>query len=163
MPAEVDDLEQASRMVAKVAWGDEPAVTVGEAIEAMERSRNMTDCALLMAVRSFAARGEHRADGHVNVAAYLQHVCHLKKRQALRLARLSRFLDHQPVLEAAMAEGRIGLDHLELFAELHRERFARGVGRGVSAAGGLRRSRPVRGCGPSGPTPRRRPQPQRCR
>ena len=124
MPAEVEDLEQASRMVAKVAWGDEPAVTVGEAIEAMERSRNMTDCALLMAVRSFAARGEHRADGHVNVAAYLQHVCHLKKRQALRLARLSRFLDHQPVLEAAMADGRIGLDHLELFCDLHRERFA---------------------------------------
>ncbi len=124
MPAEVEDLEQASRMVAKVAWGDEPAVTVGEAIEAMERSRNMTDCALLMAVRSFAARGEHRADGHVNVAAYLQHVCHLKKRQALRLARLSRFLDHQPVLEAAMADGRIGVDHLELFADLHRERFA---------------------------------------
>ncbi len=85
----------------------------------------MTDCALLMAVRSFAARGEHRVDGHVNVAAYLQHVCHLKKRQALRLARLSRFLDHQPVLEAAMADGRIGVDHLELFADLHRERFAR--------------------------------------
>ena len=30
-------------MVAKVAWGNEPAVTVGEAIEAMTRSRNMTD------------------------------------------------------------------------------------------------------------------------
>ena len=35
MPAEVDDLEHASAMVAKVAWGDEPAVVVGEAIEAM--------------------------------------------------------------------------------------------------------------------------------
>ena len=40
MPAEVDDLEQASPMVAKVAWGNEPAVVVGEAIEAMTRSRN---------------------------------------------------------------------------------------------------------------------------
>jgi hypothetical protein len=124
VPAEVDDLEQASRMVAKVAWGDEPGVVVGEAIETMERSRNMTDAALLAAVRSFSARGEHRADGHVNVAAYLQHTCRLKKRQALRIARLARFLDHQPVLAEAMAEGRISLDHLELFADLHRERFA---------------------------------------
>ncbi len=124
MPAEVDDLEQASRMVAKVAWGNEPAVVVGEAIESMTRSRNREDAALLMAVRSFSARGEHRVDGHVDVASYLQHVCHLKKRQALRLARLSRFLDHQPVLEEAMADGRIGLDHLELFCDLHRERFA---------------------------------------
>ncbi len=124
MPAEVDDLEQASAMVVKVAWGDEPAVAVGEAIEAMSRSRNRQDAALLLAVRSFSARGEHRADGHVNVAAWLQHTCRLKKRQALRLARLARFLDHQPVLEEAMADGRIGLDHLELFADLHRERFA---------------------------------------
>jgi hypothetical protein len=124
VPAEVDDLEQASALVTKVEWGNEPVVAVGEAIEAMSRSRNTQDAALLMAVRSFSARGEHRADGHVNVAAWLQHTCHLKKRQALRLARLSRFLDHQPVLEEAMAEGRISLDHLELFADLHRERFA---------------------------------------
>ena len=40
MPAEIDDLEQASAMVAKVAWGNEPAVAVGVAIEAMSRSRN---------------------------------------------------------------------------------------------------------------------------
>ena len=77
-----------------------------------------------MAVRSFSARGEHRVDGHVNVAAWLQHTCRLKKRQALRIARLARFLDHQPVLEDAMADGRISLDHLDLFADLHRERFA---------------------------------------
>ncbi len=124
MPAEVDDLEQASAMVAKVAWGNEPAVVVGEAIEAMSRSRNREDAALLMAVRSFSARGEHRVDGHVNVAAWLQHTCRLKKRQALRIARLARFLDHQPILEAAMADGRISLDHLDLFADLHRERHA---------------------------------------
>ncbi len=124
MPAEVDDLQQASQMVAKVTWGDEPAVVVGEAIEAMHRSRNRTDAGLLLAVRSFSARGEHRVDGHVNVAAYLQHACGLKKREALRLARLSRFLDHQPVLEAAMVEGRISMDHLDLFADVHRERHA---------------------------------------
>ena len=29
-------------MVAKVAWGNEPAVAVGEAIEAMTRSRNLS-------------------------------------------------------------------------------------------------------------------------
>ncbi len=124
MLAEVDDLEQASAMVAKVAWGDEPAVAVGEAIEAMHRSRSRTDAGLLLAVRSFSARGEHRVDGHVNVAAYLQHACGLKKREALRIARLSRFLDHQPVLEAAMVEGRISMDHLDLFTDAHRERFA---------------------------------------
>ena len=77
-----------------------------------------------MAVRSFSARGEHRVDGHVNVAAWLQHTCRLKKRQALRIARLARFLDHQPILEAAIADGRISLDHLDLFADLHRERHA---------------------------------------
>jgi hypothetical protein len=163
VPAEVDDLEQASQMVAKVAWGNEPVVAVGEAIEAMSRSRNTQDAALLMAVRSFSARGEHRADGHVNVAAWLQHTCHLKKRQALRLARLSRFLDHQPVLEEAMAEGRISLDHLELFADLHRERFAGRVDRGLSVVGGLRDGGPVRGRGPPGPTLRRRPGPEGCR
>jgi len=85
--AEVDDLQQASRMVAKVAWGDEPAVVVGEAIEAMTRSQNMAHAGLLLAVRSFSARGEHRVDGHVNVAAWLQHACGLKKREALRLHR----------------------------------------------------------------------------
>ena len=90
----------------------------------MSRSRNREDAALLMAVRSFSARGEHRVDGHVNVAAWLQHTCRLKKRQALRIARLARFLDHQPILEAAIADGRISLDHLDLFADLHRERHA---------------------------------------
>jgi len=124
VPAEVDDLEHASRLAAKVPWGDQPGVVVGEAIEALCRAANAADAALLMAVRSFSARGEHRADGHVNVAAWLQHTCGLKKREALRIARLSRFLDHQPVLEAALADGRISLDHLDLFADLHRERHA---------------------------------------
>jgi hypothetical protein len=123
VPAEVDDLEHASRMAAKVVWGDQPAVAVGEAIEGLHRARNAADAALLAAVRSFSARGEHRADGHVNVAAYLQHTCRLKKRQALRIARLARFLDHQPVLQEALADGRISFDHVELFADLHRERF----------------------------------------
>ena len=72
MPAEVENLEQASRMMAKVAWGNERRRPVGEAIEAMHRSRNMADAGMLMAVRSYSARGEHRVDGHVNVAAYLQ-------------------------------------------------------------------------------------------
>ncbi len=124
MPAEIDDLEHASRLAAKIAWGDLPAVAVGEAIEGLHRARNAADAALLTAVRSFSARGEHRADGHVDVAAFLRHTLPMKKRQALRVARLARFLDHQPVLEEALADGRISFDHVELFADLHRERFA---------------------------------------
>jgi hypothetical protein len=124
VPAEVADLEDASRMAAKVAWGEEPAVVVGEAIEAMLGARNAADAALLSAVRSFAARGEHRAEGHPNVAAWLQHTCRLPKAHAQRLARLSRFLDHHPVLADALAAGRISVDHVSLFAGLHRERYA---------------------------------------
>ena len=71
MPAEVEDLEHASRLAAKVAWGDVPAVAVGEDIVSMVRARASSDAALLAAVRSFSARAEHRADGHVSVAAWL--------------------------------------------------------------------------------------------
>ncbi len=124
MPGEVQDLEHDSRLVAKVAWGDEPATAVGQDIETMLRARSMQDAALLAAVRSFSARGEHRADGHVNVAAWLQHTCGLRKREASRIARLSRFLDHQPALAEAMAEGRIHLEHVDVFADKHRVRFA---------------------------------------
>ena len=136
MPAEVEDLEQASRMTAKVAWGDEPGVTVGEAIEAMERSRNMTDAALLMAVRSFSARGEHRADGRVNVAAYLQHACRLKKRQALRIARLARFPDTYSRLRSVSGMSRAAWKIASL--------SGRDAVMGVSAAG--RPALPVTQC-----------------
>lgn len=124
MPAAIDDLEHASRLVTKVAWGDELATVVGESIEAMLRDRSRQDAALLRAVRSYSARGEHRAEGHAHVASWLQHHGHLPMREAQRLARLSRFLDHQPELDAALAEGRINADHVAVFARVHRERWA---------------------------------------
>ncbi len=124
MPAEIDDLEQASRSAAKVVWGDVPGPVVGEAIKAMVRARAAQDAALLAAVRSFSARGEHRADGHTNVANWLQHTCGMRRREALRIARLSRFVDHEPALAEALAAARISFDHVEVFANAHRERHA---------------------------------------
>ena len=82
MPAEIDDLCQASRLAAKVAWGNLPPVVVGEGIEGLCRARNQADAALLGAVRSFSARGEHRGEGHASVVGWLQHHCGLRKRTA---------------------------------------------------------------------------------
>jgi hypothetical protein len=124
VPAAIDDLDHASHQLTKVAWGDEPAVVVGDSIDAILRARCAQDAALLRAVRSFAARGEHRAEGHANVAAHLQHHGRLPKGEAQRLARLSRFLDHQPALDEALADGRIHAGHVAAFADLHRERWA---------------------------------------
>ena len=104
-----------------------------------------------MAVRSFSARGEHRVDGHVNVAAWLQHACHLKKRQALRIARLSRFLDHQPVLEAAHGRRADQPRSPRAVRRPAPRTPRRGLGRGVPAAGGLRDRGPVRGRRPARP------------
>ena len=124
MPAEVDDLEHASQLVAKVAWGDEPGVAVGEAIEGMNRARNAADAALLLAVRSFSARGEHRAEGHASVAAWLQHTCGLKKRHASAPRPPGPVPGPPTLLEEAMADGRISFDHIESSPTCHRERFA---------------------------------------
>ena len=122
MPAEIDDLCHASRLAAKVAWGNLPPVVVGEGIEGLCRARNQADAALLAAVRSFSGRGEHRGEGHASVVGWLQFHCGLRKRTASRVARLSRFVDKVPTVADALADGVISFDHVEAIADAYRER-----------------------------------------
>jgi hypothetical protein len=121
--AELEDLALASSSVAKVAWGEEPVAVVGEGIEAAVACRQQGEISLLLMVRSFEARGEFRAEGHVSMAKWLQHHCHLRAREAQRIARLGRFLSRLPEAEAPLRDTSLGLDHLEVLASAYRERF----------------------------------------
>lgn len=121
-----DDLEaidESARRLAARGWGDEPGPVVGECLELLGAARNRLDAALLGAVRSFEARGEHRALQYRSVAAWLQHHLHLRRAAAQRIARLARFVTGFPRFEAALAAGRINLDHLEVLAGAHDPRF----------------------------------------
>jgi hypothetical protein len=57
------------------------------------------------------------------MAAWLQHHCRLRKSEARRIARLARFLARLPEVEDALRAGAVGMAHLEVLAEAHRERF----------------------------------------
>jgi hypothetical protein len=124
VPACVDDLFRSSELVAKVSWGDEPVAAVGESMEAINAVRNRADLALLLAVRSYECRGEHRAEGHASVVSWLQHHLHLTKRVAQRTARLARFVSRFPDLEAGMAAGHLSLDHVGAIADHFSEKHA---------------------------------------
>ena len=124
MPVEVEDFVHSGTMVAKVGWGDLPPVVVGDAIEGICRARNLGDAALLGAVRSFEARGEHRGEGHSSVVGWLQHHCRLRKATARRIARLARFLPKLPCVEEALAAGEIGFDHVEVLADAYKDKYA---------------------------------------
>lgn len=123
MPTELDDLDHDSTLVAKLAWGEVPAGVVGDAAEALGAVRNRVDAALLAAVRSFEARGEHRAERYTSVTPWIQHHLRLPKRQARRVARLCRFVERFGRFEAALAAGEISLDHLDVLATAHKQRF----------------------------------------
>lgn len=105
-------------------WGDEPGAVVGDCIEALGSARNQLDAALLRAVRSFEARGEHRALQYASVTGWLQHHLHLRRGEAARVARLARFVTGFPQFEAALAVGAINLAHLDVLADAHDSRFA---------------------------------------
>ncbi len=120
--AEVQDRVHAAEVLAKVAWGDEPAVVVGESIVGIWAGRAQDDVSLLLAVRSFDARAEHRGEGHASVVGWLQHHCRMPKRMARRLARLARFLARLPQAEEVLRAGDLGLEHLEVLADAHTER-----------------------------------------
>lgn len=125
MPACVDELVVQSELVAKVAWGDEPAAAVGVSIEDLHRARCRQDLALLLAVRSLQCRAEHRVEGHANVASWIQHHLHVPKRTAVRIARLSRFLSQHPVLEDGMRAGCLSLDHLDVIERHYKLKHAK--------------------------------------
>ena len=124
MPNCVDDLTTTSEVLAKVNWGNEPPGVVGDAIEELHAARNRQDLATLLAIRSFAARAEHRAEGHNSVTGWLEHHLHLSKRAAARLARLSRFVAAHPCVEDGMAAGHLSLDHVAAIADRYRTKHA---------------------------------------
>ena len=122
MSVELDDLVQASERVAKVAWGDEPVAVLGGSIEAASAAINQLEGVRLGMIRSLEARGEHRAEGHASATPWLQHHCRLKKREARRIARLSRFADRLPAVGEALLSGTVTFEHVEVLADAHKER-----------------------------------------
>jgi Domain of unknown function (DUF222) len=98
-------------------------VAGADSIKAISRARNQIDGALFTAVRSFEARAEHRAEGHASVVPWLQHHCRLRKREARRIARLSRFAFHLEAAGKALGEGSVTFDHVEVLASAYKERF----------------------------------------
>jgi len=114
VPAVVDEVLHHTELLSKTPWGDEPAFGVGESIEAMAVAQARLDLAVLEAIWSFAARGEHRAEGHLSVVPWLQHHLRMKRRTAQRYARLARFVFEHPVLADAMRSGVLSLDHVEV-------------------------------------------------
>ncbi len=124
MPACVDELVVSAELTSKVSWGDEPPAVVGESMEAFGVARNRADLGLLLAVRSFDCRGEHRAEGHSSVVGWLRHHLRMKKRTAQRIARLSRFVSQHQAVEDGMRAGHLSLDHVEVIADRWAARHA---------------------------------------
>ncbi|HYF46884.1 MAG TPA: DUF222 domain-containing protein [Acidimicrobiales bacterium] len=114
MPVVVDEVLHHTEVLSTTSWGDEPAFGVGESIEDLAVVQARVDLTILLAVRSFEARAEHRAEGHASVVPWLQHHLRMKTSTAQRYARLSRFVTAHPVLEEAMRAGTLGLDHVDL-------------------------------------------------
>lgn len=92
------------------------AVTELRELEVLGRQVRARQLELIAQVHQ---RGLHRFDGHASAKVMARHVARLSPPEAARRAREVAALRDLPVVRAAFAAGRIGVDHLDRIGRAH--------------------------------------------
>ena len=85
----------------------------------VEHLRRLVGAAQVDTVAWVDAERLHRIDGHRSVKAHLCHVLKVSPAEAARRAQAARALRDLPEIAAALRCGRIGLDHVQVVAQVH--------------------------------------------
>lgn len=136
-------LRSASALLAQANEHDLTRLTDPEVVEAAELTAQITKLAEAAQVRALARLDVSRAwadDGSRSGAAWVAWHCCLSRGRAGALLKCARQLRDMPSTEAAMAAGRLTIDHVRLLAAAHRadaEAFLADEERLIDAAGRL--------------------------
>jgi len=115
--SEFEDLEQALIMANKVNLAGAPGGTKAEALRDLGRMRNMFDALEAHTTNSFEATKEHRAEGHTSVVNYQKHHNRIRGPEGARRLTLAHRLRHLPLADAAMTDGKLSAEHVEVLAQ----------------------------------------------
>ena len=120
MTSELDDLEHALVLANKVNLAGAPPETKAEALRRMPGLRNMLDALEAHTITAFEATKEHRAEGHASPIEYLKHHCRVKGPEVSRRRKLARRLRTMPLADAAITDGLITIEHVDVLARAQR-------------------------------------------
>jgi len=85
----------------------------------LEHLRRLVGAAQIDNVARIDTERLHRIDGHRSVKAHTCHVLKVSPAEAARRAQAARALRDLPEIAAALQAGRIGLDHVQVIAQVH--------------------------------------------
>jgi hypothetical protein len=120
MTSELDDLEHALVLVGKVNLAGAPGATKAEALRRLNQYRNMFDAIEAHTITAFEATKEHRAEGHASPIEYLKHHCRVRGPEVARRRKLARRLRSMPLLDQAMTDGQVTIEHVDVLARAQR-------------------------------------------
>src|SRR5437879_10087101 len=96
---------------------DADGETLGEAlIQIREAGIDPLEAAFATGVRRFDKSGEYRADGALNVTAWLKWRCKLSGGAAAERVEIGKQLERLPKTEEAFAHGQVGYQHVAVMA-----------------------------------------------
>ncbi len=88
-------------------------------LKAIERDRRRLYAAEIEAMDQIDRRALHKTDGHASAQVQLRHVAKLSGAQALAAAQVMKMFRHLPLIKAALWDGEIGIEQVQLLARVY--------------------------------------------
>src|SRR5215218_10302325 len=117
LSGELEDLDHALQIAAKVLYQGLPSASKSEAMEAVLRMGEQFAALQAQVLTAFEATQEHRHEGHGSVVAWANTHRHARGPDVARIRRLAHRLRDMPRVEGALRRGEITVEHVDV---LHR-------------------------------------------